>query len=62
VATLNRYRYVTAALDRVGEVESVELAAFTERHKAQLEPVFPDGAAPSKEPAPGFGGVVIEMP
>lgn len=58
----HRYRYATAALDRVGEVESAELASFTERHKLRLEPVFPDAAPPAAAPDPGFAGIVIEMP
>lgn len=58
----NRYRYVTASLDRVGEVESAELASFTERHKARLEPLFPDVVTPSAQPDPAFAGIVIEMP
>lgn len=58
----NKYRYVTAALDRVGEVENAELATFTERHKVRLEPVFPDETAPSSQPDTQFAGIVIEMP
>ena len=50
MAETNRYRYATAALDRVGEVENAELASFTERHKARLEPVFPDAQAPLAGP------------
>ncbi|MBL0141881.1 MAG: methyltransferase domain-containing protein [Betaproteobacteria bacterium] len=58
---MHRYRYATAALDRVGEVENAELASFTERHKARLDPVFPDAQAPLPEPSAGFAGLVIEM-
>ena len=61
MAGTNRYRYVTAALDRVGEVESADLATYTERHKARLNPVIVNMAISPSETEGGFAGIVIEM-